>query len=79
MNRLQQILWTERSDDFKRATHTFWQSAGAVFITSILVSVDKIDLTDFNAIGALLMSAFVGAISAGLSALKGIYVNGKLR
>lgn len=77
MKRILDVIWNNRGDTYKRALHTAWQSGGAVFITSILVSVDKIDITDFNAIGALLMSAFVAGVAAALSVLKG-YIRGKL-
>ena len=34
----------QSGDTYKRALHTAWQSGGAVFITSVLVSMNKVDL-----------------------------------
>ena len=65
MKRILDLIWNNRGDTYKRALHTAWQSGGAVFITSILVSVDKIDITDFNAYRSVTDVGVCGRRSSG--------------
>ena len=58
------------SELFVKAANTFWQAALAVLLLNTDALIDLVTKGDWNGIRALAVATLIGALSAGLSAVK---------
>lgn len=65
----------DTKDLLKRAAWTFVQTFLSVFLVAIPAIVESLQLNGFSGSKALLISAASGAVGAGLSAVKTLFVN----
>lgn len=64
-----------QSEITRRAFHTFYQTAIAVFLAGIPLVVSAYEMSGVNAGLAVLVSVATGAVAAGLSAVKTAVLN----
>lgn len=64
-----------QSEITRRAFHTFYQTAIAVFLAGIPLVVSAYEMSGVNAGLAVLVSVATGAVAAGLSAVKTVLLS----